>query len=458
MRRSPESKSILSLYLVVFLLSFIIIFGIIEFRFLKNLLNSYGNSIEQMAANKTHFFLDNLKIISENAVRKIELQNMDPADAIRLISAYDDRISNVSLAETDGAIRNSLTDQGNRAFILESAFQNHIRVGVPSKDNKVFYIDFQIDRYQNEVIEEFANTRYKVAVFDSQNQPVIWPFPEEELKNFDPHQDKFYADHEPYHVVKNNIAQSPWQLYLFQQNNNFETIRTITIFFLVAALYYCVYQLLVELWRINSSKTYFDNIDFAIFNQLNEGVILTNNAGGIIFANTAAHEMFAERKSMMKHIENFQSEKDKKAVTLKISEKLLEVIHSPIIKKGKKLGSLSVIRVNTAEEQTFRNVLDQLIEMIPEGIIYVDKNNEIVTANLMAKVYLGSLDSGYSIEVIDSGLAECIHKNIDSKTINRMKLSSHDLWCDFAPVFDNDGVYIGTLIVLLLHDTQDVAD
>lgn len=487
MKRSTESKNIFSLYIIVFFLGIIIVFGIMEFRFLKNILTSYESSIEQIAINKTNSFLNDLKAVSKNAARKIELQNITIDDAVEIIPTYDRRITNVYLINDNNIIHSSLTNNSNLKRISNLAKKlthqknkqkiiisevindefsklNIISIAVPLYKNEVLIIDFNIAQYQKEVIEEFANTNYKLAVFDSQNNPIIWPFNENQLTNFNLQQSKFYVDNEQYYVTNNKVGQPPWQLYLFQKDNNFEKFRAITIIFLVFALYYCLYQLLIEFWGVNSAKTYFDNIDFAILNQVNEGVIITNNAGVITFANKAAHEFFTERKSslinvklkeIMGHIEDFQGTNDNsQTLTLKTSHKLLQAIHSPIIKKGKKLGSLSVIRVNTDEEKSFKNVFNKLVKIIPEGIIYVDKNNEIVTANLMAKCYLGALDKGKSIEVIDPSLAEFICKNIDSRTINRIKLTSHDIWCDIAPVYDHDGVYTGTLLVLLNTDTK----
>jgi transcriptional regulator with PAS, ATPase and Fis domain len=320
-------------------------------------------------------------------------------------------------------------------------------------------LDFRIDDYQKEIIEEFSTTDFKIAVFDSKNTPIIWPFAEEYLVNFSLTEDKFYLKNEQYLVVDNKVGSTNWRVFLFKKDTKFEQYRAITIILLVFALYYCIYQLLVELWGVNSAKSYFDNIDFAILNQINEGIIISNNAGMIVFANKAAHEIFSERKNtlinvklkeIMGHIEDFPNkETDTQTLLLKTSDKIWEAIHSPIIKNGKKLGALSVIRVNASEQQSYKHVFSKLLQTIPEGIIYVDENNIIVTANLMAKCYLGSLDRGKSIESLDSELANAIRKNINTQSFSRVEIKAHNFWCDIAPVYDHDGVYIGSLIVLL---------
>ena len=135
--------------------------------------------------------------------------------------------------------------------------------------------------------------------------------------------------------------------------------------------------------------------------------------------------------------------------TLKLPDKLLEAFHSPIIKKGKKLGSLTVIRVNVKGERTFKNVLQRLFEIIPEGAVFVDKNHEVAYANLMAKCYLGSLEKGTGIDVVDPGLAAFIYENIGSRSVQRMELPGCHLLSEIASVYDDDGVYAGTLVVIL---------
>lgn len=134
-------------------------------------------------------------------------------------------------------------------------------------------------------------------------------------------------------------------------------------------------------------------------------------------------------------------------------DKFLEAIHSPIIKKGKKLGSLTVIRVNAKEEKTIRAVLNKFIEIVPEGLIYADKNHEISMANLMARCYLGSLNKGDSIDVVDPDLAEAIYENIGAVSVKIIELQSYGLMCEIAPVYDDDGLYAGTLVVLFPSGT-----
>ncbi|MEG6615039.1 PAS domain-containing protein [Peptococcaceae bacterium 1198_IL3148] len=483
MKRSPEIKrSTLPLYLIIFFLCLLIIFGIVEFRYLNNILNSYESSIEQIAVNKTNSFLNRIEGIAENVARRIELKHIGTDDqSLQSILPYDRRITNAYVVHSNGHITSTsnLTDIAyvsslatsvktkQTAIISDLNYDeflklNVVSAAVPLADGNVLVMDFRIDEYQKQVIEEFNTTNYKIAVLDSNNLPIIWPFPEEDFATFNLTQSKISINDKHYLIVDTIVSQTQWRVVLFKQDTNFEKYRSVLIIFLVFALYYCIYQLLVEFWGVNSAKTYFDNIDFAILNQVNEGIIITNNAGVIVFANNVAHQLFSDRKNnlinvqlkdIMGHIENIQgNHPSSQRLTLKTSDKLMEAMHSPIIKKGKRLGSLSVIRVYNGEEKAYRNVLEKLMEITREGVVFVDENNQIVTANLIAKMYLGNLDSGKSIEGLDAKLAEFIIKNIDSRSINRFKLESYHILCDVAPIYDNDGVYIGTLIVMFDHD------
>ncbi|MFZ5649315.1 MAG: PAS domain-containing protein [Bacillota bacterium] len=491
MKRFPEFKNTAPMFIVVFFLSVIIVLGIMEFGFLKNILNNHEDSIKQIAINKTTLFLNDLKAVSENAGKKYDNRGENPGEALKTISAFDHRIVNVYILKPDGSVRASLHPRGNdvplpvKSLIRERVSQratisgvhtdpsSHLNIvsglvrlpGGSGEAGGTMVVDFKIDQYQKEMMHEFINKHYKIAVFDGNNYPVFWPFDKEKIGEFDGTNKRFFVNREQYNVLYSEVGDQPWRLYFFFKENNFETFRTIAILFLVFALYCCLYQLLVELWGVNSIRTYFENIDFAIFNQINEGVIITNNSGRIIFANSSAHEIFSQRKSslvgiklneILGHIEDIHDEKEKSHIfTLKMPDKFLEAIHSPIIKKGKILGSLTVIRVNAKEEKTIRAVLGKFIEIIPEGVLYVDKNHEVSMANLMARCFLGSLNKGASIDVVRPDLAEAVYENIGSGSVKRIEMQSYGLICEIAPVYDDDGVYAGTLVVLFPSGTMD---
>lgn len=346
MKRFPEFKNTAPMFIVIFFLSVIIVLGIMEFGFLKNIMNNHEDSIKQIAINKTTLFLNDLKAVSENAGKNYDAKGHNLRETLETAASYDHRVVNVYFLKPDGSVGVSLNprnqdvpfpvkslinDKGPQRVTLSGAYTDpasHLNIvsalvrlhGENGKAGGIMVIDFKIDQYQKEMMHEFINKQYKIAVFDGNNYPVFWPFEKEKLGEFDGKHTRFFFNREQYNVLYSEVGEQPWRLYFFFKENNFETFRTIAILFLVFALYCCLYQLLVELWGVNSVRTYFENIDFAIFNQINEGVIITNNSGRIIFANSSAHEIFSERKSslvgiklneILGHIEDIHDEKEK---------------------------------------------------------------------------------------------------------------------------------------------------
>ncbi|MEW6063903.1 MAG: PAS domain-containing protein [Bacillota bacterium] len=483
MKKSPQIKTAFPTFATIFFISIFILFGIMEFRHTKNLINQYETGIKQITIKKTEVFQDNLKTVTVNIAKKLE-NEPETERLFKQIVSFDYRMTNLYLLKEDGTILTSAsqnsqdpdiakfvrqpTQLGNYQVLVSGVHVDSlsklevITMIVPLQkkfeDQKIFLaVNFRLDQYQNEIIQESMNQNFRIAVFDPSGNPVIWPFEKIKANAFDPQQETFYYDTLRYNIVASDAGYSPWRLYFFFEANNFELYRAIAILFLVFALYICLYELLVEFWGVNTAKTYFENIDFAIFNQINEGVIIANNSGRIIFANETAHHIFADRKDTLRNIklkeifgntDDFQGENERATtLTLKFRDKLLKVIHSPIIKNNKILGSLSVIRTDVKEETVYHQVLNKLLEALSQGIIFVDKNHEIYLANFMAKCYLKNLIPGTSIEVIDRELATFIYNNIDSGITKRIELS-RGLACEVTPVYDDDGIYVGTLVVL----------
>ncbi|RYD02394.1 hypothetical protein N752_23980 [Desulforamulus aquiferis] len=426
-------------------------------------------------------FTEDLKAISISAAKKVESEN-DIDESIARIPSYDHRITNVYLLDKHGNIKSSLFKNSFVDDVVNNLFRKELEHGpsdiitsevhtdldsqfkvisilVPLQTNdNALVICFRFDQYQKEMLQEFMDNNYSIAVFDKNNYPIIWPFDEASLEDFVHLQDSYFWGNIKYNVKYTIIEKTDWKVYFFFRDNNFETYRAITILLLVFALYACLYQLFVEFWGVNTAKTYFENIDFAIFNQINEGVIIANNSGLILFANEAAHNIFANRRSTLRNIKlkelfsnvDIQDGNDKSlTLSLKFGDKLYKTIHSPIVKTNKILGSLTVIRNSAREDNEYVHILDKLIESIPQGILFVDKNHQISFANLIAKYLFGNLNIGTNVGVVDPELAENIYSNIDSGGRKRIELKSFGLTCDIVPVYDVDGIYDGTLVLLL---------
>ncbi|WP_235695494.1 PAS domain-containing protein [Desulforamulus hydrothermalis] len=450
-----------------------------EFRHTNNVINRYESGIVQMAVNKTNNFHEHLKTVTISIAGMLDHQpDMQRffydniyfvPDLVNIYMLKDGKILSSASNLTPDQFVISLAKQFEPQKIsdiyyagihLDSSSKNEaITTLYPLKNkNATLAVSFRLDRLQNELIQGFINQNYRVAVFDAANRPVLWPFEKVKAASFDLQQDTFYYDNKKYRIVMSEAGDGFWKLYFFFEANNFELYRAITVLLLVFALYVCLYELLVEFWGVNTAKTYFENIDFAIFNQINEGVIIANNSGRILFANEAAHHIFADRKNTLRNIklkelfgntdELPKENEGSTTLTLKFRDKLLKAIHSPIIKNNKILGSLTVIRTSNQDSAFYYQILDKLIDALPQGIVFVNKNHEIALANLIAKCYLNNLVPGTSIEVVDRNLAAFIYNQIDSRTTHRLSLSD-SLNCEVTPVYDDDGIYAGTLIMLL---------
>ncbi|GAB6157487.1 hypothetical protein JCM39194_06870 [Desulfotomaculum varum] len=485
MKQSPLFKSIFPTFATIFFLSIFILFGIMEFRHTNNVINSYESGIMQLAVNKTNSFHEHLKTVTISIAKKLDNQtnirqflneNIYFAPGIANIYILKERkiLNTTNLTPDSFVVSLAKRFEGQKisdiyfaGIHLDSSSRNEvITILYPLKNkNATLAVSFRLEQLQNELIQGFINQNCRIAIFDSANHPVLWPFEKVKPVSLDIQQDTFFYDNKKYRVVISEAGDGFWKLYFFFEANNFELYRAITVLLLVFALYICLYELLVEFWGVNTAKTYFENIDFAIFNQINEGVIIANNSGRVLFANEAAHHMFADRKNTLRNIQlkelfgntdELPKENDgPTTLTIKFRDKLLKAIHSPIIKNNKILGSLTVIRTNNQDSDFYHQVLDKLIDALPQGIVFVNKNHEIAMANLIAKCYLNNLVPGTSIEVVDRNLAAFIYNQIDSRTTQRLTLSDF-LHCEITPVYDDDGIYAGTLIVLL-NITQPTA-
>ncbi|AQS59243.1 cache domain-containing protein [Desulforamulus ferrireducens] len=481
MKQSPLIRTFFPSFFTVFLISIFIVFAIMEYRHTKNLFSQYEAGIQQIALSNTNRFLDDINNITVDAARRIEVQNININQHIDTL-IRNPLIKDVYVLTSDGniiaasnaerTISNSLVSDAaklKKYTTLMSPVHDDKTSGnklvtiftpLPNYEQGILVIDFSLEKFQNMILQDLISKNFTVAVFDQNGNAVFWPFEDKLLSGFVFNQESYVLENKRYNVLSAQ-TDNAWLIYFFFPANNIEIFRAITVLLLVFALYVCLYELLVEYWGVNTAKTYFENIDFAIFNQINEGVIIANNSGRILFANETAHHMFAERKNLLRNVrlkeilgnvdlqrENYGSQ----SFSLKLSDKLLKAIHSPIIKNNKILGSLTVLRNEVDGDTSISHVMDKVFESIPQGIIFVNKQHEISQANLIAKCYFANLIKGISIELVDRELADFIYKNIDSGSVKRVQLSS-GVTCEVTPVHDEDGIYVGTVVYILSETT-----
>lgn len=476
MKKSLTTNSAWFMFMALFILSVITILFITEFRFLKDIMVDYEETIHQVAVNKTNLFLDDLRVTTEGTSRKLSGQKKNRDDALKEVVSSDRRVTGAYILDDQGRVVSQAAGPypGNYPLpgkdweknarqetwiwgVHEGSGSQLVITVVTRYEKEWLAVDYSITDFQQQLTQEFLGNTCKVAVFDNHNYPVVWPFERNLLDKFTGREEKFFANQLHYNVSSLEMRQAPWKLYFFMRDNNFDTIRIITIMFLLFALYCCLYQFLVELWGVNSANSYFENIDFTIFNYVNEGVIISNNTGRVIFANKSAHEIFSSKKDLLKgvklreilgHIGDARDEQEKYGtITLKIADRLLQAIHSPIIKKGKVLGALTVVEADSKEEGICSQALSRLMEFLPQGVVFVDRNHKVVQANLMARYYLGSLDTGISIDAVDPELAGFIYRNMGSRSVKRVHLTSRNLTGEVVFVYDNDGLYAGALVM-----------
>ncbi|MEG6522439.1 PAS domain-containing protein [Desulfotomaculum sp. 1211_IL3151] len=482
---SQKIKPIFPTLLSVFLVGIFIIFSLMEFRHTNKILNQYETGIKEVAINKTNLYFDDLKTITVNAANNFENNSSihKPLD-LKTLLTLDRRLTSIYLVRNDGKIIDATEKEYNQKIIREIAIKTSelhlfevfvsgvykgtlanydaISLAIPlgkkvAFKDLVMVLEFRIDPYKNDVTQEFLNPNYKIAIFDQFNKAVIWPFDPVYLESLDLNAETFFEGKNKYNLSSNTTKEN-WRIIVFFTSTNFEIYRVFTILFLVFALYICLYELLVEFWGVNTAKTYFENIDFAILNQINEGVIIANNTGIILFANEAAHNIFADRKNSLRNVtlkeilgnagDNLETQDKHFISTVMFRDNILKAIHSPIIKNNKILGSLTVIRNNNDNSNIDHRVLHKLIESLPQGIVFFNKHHEVVLSNLIAKCLLSNLTIGANIEVIDKELASIIYNNIDTGLSKRTQTSTgHN--CEITPIYDDDGIYVGTLVILL---------
>ncbi|HHW42742.1 MAG TPA: PAS domain-containing protein [Desulfotomaculum sp.] len=469
MKKSITANSAWLMFIMLFFLSIITMLFIVEFRFLKDIMNDYEETIRQVAVNKTGLFLNDLQGVGEGAARKLAGRS-DREAALQELPLYDHRITGAYILDAAGRVA-ARTDtppadllqrlpspRGSRVLGVHAASDGRmvVTVIVPLGEEWLA-VDFGLADFQQELAQEFLGDTCKVAVFDPRKTAVVWPFNRESLDSFSGREERFFSGERQYDVSTTTVGDPPWQIYFFLRSNNFDTYRIITIMLLLFALYCCLYQFLVELWGVNSARTYFENIDFTIFNHVHDGVIISNTAGRIIFANRAAHDIFSARgplkdarlKEILGHIgDGLNQLNHYGTLTLKTADRLLQAVHSPIVKKGKVLGALTVIGTGGREEETGGLVLSRLMEALSQGVVYVDRNHRVVNANLMARCYLGNLEPGMSMDAVDPELAGFIYRNMGARSVKRVHLNSRHLDGEVIFIYDHEGVHAGTLVLL----------
>ena len=474
MAKFPGAKSVLPLFTVILFLSLITGFFVLQFRLLNRVVGEYESTLKETALRKIEVYVSEIRALAENAARRLERGQGSTDDLLQDIARQDQRITGAYLVRADGSIvdpAGARKDPYRLSQVLEHARagetfiaggdMGRISVGTPVYDaNKqlqgVLVMELVITPFLQELTQEFFNENYKIALLDDGKQPVVWPFAAEQMGEFSAYQEKFYDRNVRYNVSTARVDDTSWQICYFLKDNNFDTHRIITIMFLLFALYFCIYEFLVGFLKASSINSYFEDVNFTIFNHLQEGIIICNKLNRIVFANEAAHRFFADRRPGLRGaaLQDILGPTggvvggESKKMVLKEADRVLEIVYSPIFKEGKILGSVVVIGLSSDQEKSAAPVLAQLFEISHDGLVYLDKNHHVAMANMMAKCYLGPLEKGMHISEVNSHLATAVYNNIGSRSLNKVEISLSGVTCEIAAVYDDNGLYAGTLVFL----------
>ncbi|MEW6574161.1 MAG: cache domain-containing protein [Bacillota bacterium] len=475
MSRFPRAKTVLALFSVIFFLSLVTVFFVVEFRLAKKVIGEYEDSLRRVTLNKIQLYVSDVRACAESTALKLGREKGITENLLKDVARQNPGVTGIYLVGTDGYVIASAGNGEGYPYRPSRAFERalagevfitggeagRIEVGAPVYDaakqlRGVLIISYVAGPFFQELTQEFSNENYKIALLDSGNRPVVWPFDREKLEGFTAYQDKLYNRNLRYSVSAAGIKHTSWQAYFFLKDNNFDSYRVITIMFLLFVLYFCAYEFLVEFWKTSSINSYFEDVNFTIFNHLKEGVIICNKLNRIVFANEAAYRFFADRTANLRGAAlpdilgpagTLVSGESKKMI-LKNADRMLEIVYSPIFKAGKMLGSLAVIGLSSDQERVCEHLLVKLVDVSSDGLVFVDKNHQIAMANMMASYYLGPLEKGRHLSEVNPRLAAAVYNNIGSRSLGRVELDLSGVICEIAAVYDDHGLYVGTLVLL----------
>lgn len=454
-------KKVLLYSAATLFLTLIIVFFVFEFRFVKQVVGRNGANVTRIVSSELSVYLHGLQYRTAHAAQQLGTPAAGGPAGVRELAARNPEMTDVVLVDAQGHVWAALNEDeigGIRALPqpLATVVRGDLVVGLafaaPLPDGAGhLIIEYGTSDFQNEFLLKYAPETFKVGVLDENGRPLVWPFEQQALAAFNPERDTMRVDDMVYRMHTAGLQDFPFTVAFLEPESNFDTYRILTIMLLVFALYFLIYQFIVELLQLSSVEHYFDNINFNIFNNLKEGIIIANKFGKVLFANKPVYEMFAEKNIVPKETDLGQitgPPDGPPRVTLQKSGELLEIIRSPLVKNGKHLGSMVVISPSWEQENISGHALAGLVEMLPEGVLFVNKENKVTAFNMMAAYYLGRLAPDMNIGTVNAELADLIDINVGAASSTRVRLSWADMQCELKPVYDENRMYIGTIVFI----------
>lgn len=471
--RFDNATKIMAILAVIFFISLMIIFFVLEFRFLKNIMVDYENNIKRIVLGEMQSFQHELELYTDIVATRLTGDNSRDELMLADMASTNNRMVDIKILNKDGKVLCSLREGEGYTYPREEFKQ--ARQGRPysftiSQGGRVsevavaarlaedldpehyLLVFYRINDLQHKFLMQYTTNKMKIALVDNNNRLVVWPFTTPGLTEFPADRTSYSAAGAQYDIQRTALAGSNLQVLFFFRDDHFDTYRIMVIMLLLFALYFLIYHFIVEAANINNVNSYFDDINFNVFNNLQEGIILTNNNGVLVFANNAVYQIFDGKKITpgKTALEDLIGPVDEAGgkMTLKKSDSLLDIIRSPIIKNGKMLGSLVVIGPDREWESLCQRAMGRVFEHLQDGLVFVDREGKIVACNMMARYYLGNLDDGMKIDEVSTELTSLVEKHIGSTHMVREKLTWSGVFCELLPVLDGNGLYAGTLIFI----------
>ncbi|HAG06810.1 MAG TPA: hypothetical protein DCL13_01375, partial [Peptococcaceae bacterium] len=103
MAKFPGTKSILPLFTVMFFLSLITGFFVLQFRLVSKVVGEYETALKQTALRKIELYVSEVRALAEDAARKLERERQVSGEALRDIARQERGIAGAYLVEADGS-------------------------------------------------------------------------------------------------------------------------------------------------------------------------------------------------------------------------------------------------------------------------------------------------------------------------------------------------------------------
>lgn len=464
-----RTKKLLLGIIISFILTLLIF--LLELESFRNTVFQYNNTIRQIAINDASSFFHELQFFTDNKSRYfIDKASIGDDRLIRSIANQNPRISEILLLNAEKRVVTSL--HGKTGYLFEMP-PNHIKYenntyGVIRDDHirqivvtsairegtqQVCYLTiyFSTNDFEKEFLRKYSTDKFKVAILDEKENPLVWPFEQTSLLEFQPGQDRFQSHEVEYDTYVSGLEDTPLKLYFFFRDIDLGLYLIIPLVIFLFGLCFYTYRYATEMIKNHNFNLFFDDVDFSRLNALDIGILVTNQSEKVVFANEAAHSLFPEKKihkttplnDVIPGLGNTNTK-----ITLKKSDNLLEIISFPYLKNGDFLGSIIGIHSCTEKTKLCAQLMEQILELVPYGVMFLDRENNILTTNPTARSRFSGVKKGSHISEYHPALAALIEHNTGTGSPSETTLSLDHISCELVTINDENNLNAGTLVII----------